>query len=137
MLTAEFQTAIRYRLGLPVYTSERRCPKCQGTLDVMGDHALGCGAEGDRIARHDRLRDIIFAAAGSATFSPVKEKLNLIPGERSKPGDVFIPSWRAGKPAALDVTVISPLQQCTLKRAAEISRIGSIPATSLVVIPKE
>ena len=106
LLPAEFQAAVRYRLGLPVFASARRCPACpSGTLDVLGDHAVACGGSGGRISRHDRLRDIIFNATTAASLAPIKEQRNLIPGERSKPGDIFVPTWSAGRPAAFDVTV--------------------------------
>ena len=34
------------------------------------------------------------------------------------PADIYLPNWERGQPAALDVTVISPLQQLTLARAS-------------------
>ena len=43
---------------------------------------------------------------------------NLIPNSLSRPADVFLPTWSRGRPAALDVHVISPLQQQTLGEAA-------------------
>ena len=79
---------------------------------------MGCGGNGDRIHRHDSLRDILFTAAQSAALAPRKEAPALIPGSNSRPADVFLPNWRSGKPAALDVSVISPLQQLTLAEAA-------------------
>ena len=42
----------------------------------------------------------------------------LIPGSSSRPADVFLPTWKRGRPAALDITVISPLQQATVSGAA-------------------
>ena len=36
----------------------------------------------------------------------------------SRPADILLPTWRHGRPAALDVHVISPLQQLTLHEAA-------------------
>uniref|UniRef100_A0A1X7UJE9 Transglutaminase-like domain-containing protein n=1 Tax=Amphimedon queenslandica TaxID=400682 RepID=A0A1X7UJE9_AMPQE len=43
---------------------------------------------------------------------------SLVPGSVSRPTDIFIPSWSLGQPAAMDVTVISLLQQLTLDRSA-------------------
>ena len=43
---------------------------------------------------------------------------SLIPGTLSRPADIFLPNWQRGQPAALDVTVISTLQQSTLQGAA-------------------
>ena len=43
---------------------------------------------------------------------------NLIPDSSSRPADVFLPTWSRGRLAAMDVQVISPLQQHTLGEAA-------------------
>ena len=42
----------------------------------------------------------------------------MIPGTRSRPADIFLPNWSRGRPATLDVTVISTLQPLTLQGAA-------------------
>ena len=42
----------------------------------------------------------------------------LIPGASSRPADVFLPIWKRGQPAALDITVISTLQNLTVAGAA-------------------
>ena len=54
----------------------------------------------------------------SANLSPVVEKKKLIPEKQSRPGDIFVPTWKAGKPAAFDVTVTSSLQSNSLTNAA-------------------
>ena len=78
---------------------------------------VGCGGNGDRIHRHDSIRDAVFSAAQSAALAPRKEVPSLIPGSSSHPAGVYLPNWTRGQPAALDVTVIS-LQQLTLQGAA-------------------
>ena len=42
----------------------------------------------------------------------------LIPESQSRLGDIFVPTWKAGKSAAFDETVISPLQSNSLTNAA-------------------
>ena len=79
---------------------------------------MGCEGNGDRIHRHDSLRDTLFSAAQSAALAPRKEVPSLIPGTSSRPADIFLPNWCRGRPAALDVTVISTLQSLTLAGAA-------------------
>ena len=49
---------------------------------------------------------------------PQKEAPTIIAGTSSRPADVFLPTWSRGQPAALDVTVMSPLQQQTVSGAA-------------------
>ena len=41
-----------------------------------------------------------------------------MPGSQARPADIFLPSWSLGRPAALDVHVISPLQVLTVADAA-------------------
>ena len=89
------------------------CPICQSVADALGDHHVGCGGNGDRILRHDSIRDALFSAAQSAALAPRKESF-------LDPADVYLPYWVRGQPAALDVTVISTLQQQTLTGAASI-----------------
>ena len=118
MAPNEFRIIAKYRLGVPVYDAERKCPFCKaGFLDIYGDHAIACHGRGDAIARHDRIRDKLVSACSSANLSPVVEK-NLIPESQSRPGDIFVPTWKAGKPAAFDVTVTSSLQSNSLTNAA-------------------
>ncbi len=106
------------------------CPICQGATDPYGDHQVGCGGNGDRIYRHDSIRDAIFSAAQSATLTPRKEVPSLIPHSSSRPANVYLPIWKRGQPAALDVTVISTMQQQTLSGASitpgHALRVGKI-----------
>ena len=97
-----------------------RCPVCQAAADPYGDHQVGCGGNGDRIHRHDSLRDALFSAAQSAALAPRREVPSLIPGSSSRPADVYFPCWKRGQPAALDVSVISTLQQLTVNGASTI-----------------
>ena len=61
----EFRLCVDYWLGLKMSDGESRCPLCMGerAADPFGDHQVGCGGNGDRIHRHDCLRDTLFAAA--------------------------------------------------------------------------
>ena len=94
------------------------CPICQAVFDPLGDHQVGCGGNGDRILWHDSIWDAIFSAAQSAALTPQREVPSLIPGSSSRPADVYLPNWKRGLPAALDVTMISILQHLTLEGAA-------------------
>ena len=68
----EFRMAARYRLGLPVFAKAGPCPasRCKMNCDVMGDHAIACGSDGERIARHDYIHNVLYEAAASAALSP-------------------------------------------------------------------
>ena len=112
---------MKYRNGVPLYTEERKCPSCQnGRLDKLADHALGCHGRGDMILRHDRVSDRIFAACSTAYLAPVCDQKNLIPDNKSRQGDVYLPRWSTGQPAALDQTKTSPLQPSLVSDAARM-----------------
>jgi hypothetical protein len=113
----ELISVLRYRLGCHVYPSAGPCPACDHLSDRLGDHAMNCGTSGERIGRHNRLRDAVHSAAASAGLGPVLEERFLLPGGR-KPADVLIPNWCRGQDAALDITVINSLQDATVVGAA-------------------
>ena len=79
---------------------------------------MGCGGNSDRIHRHNSIRDAIFSAAQIAALAPRRELTHLIPNRQSRPADIFLPSWDLGRPAALDISVISTLQNLTVQGAA-------------------
>ena len=114
----EFVLVARYRLGLQVFDNAAPCPACLRLSDDLGDHALSCGFGGERISRHNQLRDALFDTAVAAGLGPVKEGRFLLPGQDRRPADVLLPYWNGGKDAALDVTVVNPLQRATLPQAA-------------------
>ena len=118
----EFEVSVKYRLGIAVYDQERKCSYCKsGKLDTFGDHAVACHGRGDAISRHDRIRNRIASACSAANLSPVIEKRNLIAENSSRPGEIYLPSWKSGQSAALDITVTSFLQPNIISHAAEKS----------------
>ena len=114
----EFILALKYRLGLPVFDTPGPCPACLRDSDVHGDHAMCCGSGGERISRHNNLRDALYETAGSAGLGPVREGRFLLPGTDRRPADILLPHWTGGKDAALDVTIVTPLQAATMPGAA-------------------
>ena len=114
----KFRCCLRYWRGVPLHSSAYSCPECRGMADRFRDHQVGCGGNGDRIARHNAIRDVLFSAAQYAALAPTKEAPSLVPSSCSCPADILLPHWSRGCPAALDVSVISPLQQPTLAGAA-------------------
>ena len=89
-----------------------------GVHVTLGDHQVGCGGNGDRISRHNAVRDVLYTASQSAALAPTREASGVVPNSQSRPADILLPTWRHGRPAALDVHVISPLQQSTVHEAA-------------------
>ena len=60
------------------------------------------------------------ATCRSANLTPVCEQKHLLLENNSRPGDAYLPSVIAGQPAALDVTITSPLQASLLSDEARI-----------------
>ena len=118
LTSAEFSISARYRLGAPVYITDGECPACHQYSDKEGDHAISCGSKGERIARHNHLRDHLYHTAVCSALSPTREDRAIIPGSDARPADVLIPNWTGGKDTALDVTVVNPLQTQLVSRAA-------------------
>ena len=116
--SSEFTLVIKYRLGMPVFDSAGPCPACLRESDIFGDHAMCCGSGGERNTRHNNLRDALFDTAVAAGLGPVREGRFLLPGNDRRPADVLIRNWVGGKDAALDVTVVTPLQDATMPAAA-------------------
>jgi hypothetical protein len=114
----EFVTAARLRLGAPVFQTAGPCPACQEHSDAEGDHALCCAYQGERIARHNHLRDTLYKTAVSAALGPTREGRFLLPGNDRRPADLLIPHWTGGRDSALDVTVTHPLRPTVLAGAA-------------------
>ena len=88
---SEYTVALKLRLGVPVYTSPGPCPACKAPSDNLGDHALCCANEGERIARLNALRDALYSTAAAASLGPAKEVRFLLPGSDRRPADVFLP----------------------------------------------
>ena len=114
----EFTAVAKYRLGMNIYSKAGKCPACPAMSDQLGDHAMCCGTGGERISRHNGLRDAIHSTAVTAALGPSKEGRFLIPGDDRRPADVMIPHWTGGRDTALDVTVTNPLQSATVAHAA-------------------
>ena len=113
----EFQCCLCYWLVVPLHSNPFPCPECRGIADSLGDHQVGCGGNGDRISCHNAIRDVVFSAAQSAALAPSKETPGLVPCSQSRPTDI-LPNWSCGRFTALDVHVISPLQQQTIAEAS-------------------
>ena len=104
-----------------VFAESSPCTACKANSDQKANHAITCAYEGKRIAFHNQLRDPLFQTAIQAALGPAKEERALIPGRDARPADIYIPNWVGGRDAALDVTVVSPLQQALVDRAADES----------------
>ena len=60
------------------------------TSDVLGDHAISCGNQGGRIARHDSLRDALHVVTQTACFGATREDRSLLQDTEARLADVPI-----------------------------------------------
>jgi len=102
---------------------------------------LSCAYGGDRIYRHNALRDSIFHMLRRVGFDAKLEKKGLLVDSNEKPGDIFVHSFDAGRPAAFDVTVSSSMQSSSINQASQETGfvVNAAEARSFManVAPKE
>ena len=55
-----FCLVLKRRLRFPIFEFPFHCTQCDETMDVYGDHALVLSAAGDRISRHNLLKNKAF-----------------------------------------------------------------------------
>ena len=91
---------------------------------------LTCPCCGDRMVRHNAVRNVVFEEASDASLRPEREKAGLLParpaddglavmgGER-RPADVWVPRGPGGTPEAFDFAITSGLRHDLLSRATE------------------
>ena len=65
----QFGALIRLRLGVPLAMSPSKCLSCGKDMDVRGYHALLCASGGDRVIRHNAVRDWVFRLCKEAWIS--------------------------------------------------------------------
>ena len=115
----EFRCCLQYWLCVNMFSVSYPCSFCKST----GDHQIECSGNKDCINQPNSIRD-----AQSAALCPRKEEPSLIPGSKSHPADIYLPCWTHGKPAALDVSVISPLQRLTLELLKTLPCLKDTPS---------
>ena len=116
----EWSTCMKRWLGIPIFNQDHLCAACHNqVIDVLGHHACVCPVKGDRIKRHNTIRDILYEFCSAAAWGPVREKMFLFPGSSERPADVFIPNYSGGKHLFLDVAITCPLQHKYVVDAAQ------------------
>jgi hypothetical protein len=99
-------------LGIPIFNKEHICVACHNQImDIHGHHAAVCPVSGDRIKRHNALRDCFYEFCLNAAWGPIKEKPFLLPYSSVRPADIFIPNFSAGKGLVVDFACTCPIQQ--------------------------
>jgi hypothetical protein len=89
-------------------------------LDEQMIHASKCKTGGDLTRRHHIIRNVLFKQLQDARYVPELEKNNLCAGQE-RPADVYVPVYENLKPAAIDVAIITPIQDKYMREAMETS----------------
>ena len=123
LTTSEMQWGIKWWLGLPLTPELGVCAYCPDkALDAH--HAVTCKFGGDVVARYNALRNAIFDFCKRALLNPKLEAGAGLGHERrlTRPADILIPSWsNSDKPAAIDVSITSPLKSNILSEAGVVA----------------
>nr|GEY72342.1 auxilin-like protein [Tanacetum cinerariifolium] len=116
MSPVEYRTILKYRLMIPLFPVDARCPVCRkACLDSFEEHAVHCKELSRFKYRHAMVRDVLFDIRRRAGISTKKEApVNFLtdPSDgRStlRHADVLVFGWVGGKHACVDLTVFSPL----------------------------
>ena len=88
-------------------------------MDIHGHHAAVCPVSGDRIKRHNALRDCRYEFCLNVAWGPIKEKPFLLPYSSERPADIFIPNFSAGKGLVVDFACTCPIQQNYVRQASQ------------------
>lgn len=147
----KFRTALKFRLGIPLFSPGSTCPAlshdgkvCGAEMDDFGDHAVCCHFGTSLVFRHNNARDIMAHAAKAAGLSVVVERKHQVEGSGEKPGDLTIQQYHRGyASSAFDITVTHPLQKKYNEVAMEEAGVAAQDAhdrklqKSLAVCTKE
>ena len=124
-----FRVALQRRLRSPLWDHDSACGMCGEVSHRWGDHALSCCCGGDRVLRHNAVRDVVCSAVAEFTsvslVSPGGTFLDhdpsssplppAAPGRR--PADIWVPRGVSGFAEAWDFSVSSLLRNSHLSSA--------------------
>ena len=100
-------------------------------MERWGDHATVCACGGDRIIRHNAVRDICFDEAAGGSLRPEREKTSLFPprpgaddlptsaSSGRRPADIWQPRGSKGSGESLDFAVTSAMHGDLFRQTAE------------------
>ena len=95
------------------------CGFCDKVMDSKSSHDLDCKKNGV-IRRHDAIRDCLGSICKAACIGVQTEQSGLSEKTRERPADIFIPNWKEGKDAWVDVAVINSSCASNVKYSARI-----------------
>ena len=116
LTNTQFSAAAKWWLGVAQTPADGPCSLCGHPADRFGAHASHCKSGPDTIARHNAVRDRLFAACQQAGFGALRE-VALFADSAERAADVFLSSGNV----AIDCAIISPLIESRLKQESQHS----------------
>ena len=104
----EFQTLLRWRLGMqlsPSSESTTPCRKCGEAQDIFGDDAVPCKLNN----YHARPQLVVDALARVLTSANIHTDREVPVNGKERPADILAYRLLGSSPLAIDVTVVHPL----------------------------
>lgn len=110
-----FRAGLHVALGIPVQPKPKVC-KCGSMVDTLGNHFACCRLLPKRTQCHNYWRDTMACIVRMAGKSV---KVEVAPeGERVRPGDIWIPGFKDGKPLAVDFAISAAVDPSAPDRIA-------------------
>jgi len=119
----DFIIALRLWLGIPLFPLSPLCT-CLSTIDQFGDHLLGCSHGPLRIQRHDALVSVVHHTLLQDHPGVLREQ-GTSTSDRSRPGDIYHPNFRLGRPAYFDLSVRCTTQSAVISSAASQAGVAA------------
>lgn len=119
---------LKRRLRYPIFEAPQHCMQCDDLMDIYVDHALVCSAAGDRVSRHNLLRNKAFYVCQAAGLQPQLEKPGLLDNSSlnsRRPADIFIPNLKIGQQTVLDFGVTSGMRGDILEHSSNNNRFAT------------
>jgi len=119
----DFIIALRLWLGIPLFPLSPLCT-CLSTIDQFGDHLLGCSHGPLRIQHHDALVSVEHHTLLQDHPGVLREQ-GTSTSDRSRPGDIYHPNFRLGRPAYFDLSVRCMTQSAVISSAASQAGVAA------------
>ena len=107
MDSSTFQMVLKLSLNMKLYKKTVKCD-CGQPSDIYGKHATICSTGGKPHKRHAAVQRTLKNLAEEAGFFVTQESKNDEIDSPSRPGDVVIHDFSAGKDQYIDITVVNP-----------------------------
>jgi hypothetical protein len=111
-----FNIAICLRLGIAPCV-EHKCRRCSQNVTSDGTHGLSCRRSWGRSPRHSSINEEVKRGLCTARVPATREPIGLF-NNQLRPDGITLVTWRRGRCAAWDVTVVDTLAPSYVRNSA-------------------